>query len=230
MKLTFIEKRKVEGDAVSFFFKPKRKFFWQAGQFLFYTIPTKNPDEKGVTRYFTISAAPSEGRISITTRIFEKPSTFKKSLMKLKTGDEIEASGPDGDFIINNPKRNLVFIAGGIGITPFRSILTEAYHKKQNLKVNLLYANRDENIVFKDELESLKDKNPNLRIDYFISPTQIEKGILISIVNGKSSIVNPLFYISGPTKMVKVYTETLKSLGIKKENIKTDYFPGYGTS
>lgn len=231
MKLVFVERQKREGDTVFFIFKPKRKFLWKPGQYLFYTIPTKNPDNRGVTRYFTISSTPFEGQVSITTRIFEKPSSFKKSLMKLKKGDEIEASGPDGDFVVDDTKRNLVFIAGGIGITPFRSILMEYAHKNIKLNVQLLYANKDENIVFKEELESLKNKNSNLEINYFISPAHIDEKIInhqLASRAGGSSIVNhPIFYISGPSNFVRAIRDIVKSQGVPKENLKLDFFSGY---
>lgn len=227
MKLIFQEKSKVEDDAITFIFKPETKFTWRAGQYLFYTLPTKNPDNRGVTRYFTISSAPSEGHVAITTRIFDKPSTFKKSLLKLKPGDEIEASGPDGKFTVDDPKRNMIFISGGIGITPFRSILKEADINGQKLNVTLLYGNRNEDAVFKSELESFKINNPNLKIEYFISPDHIEESAIRSIVNSKSSIVNPLFYISGPAPLVRSIRDIVKSEGISMDNIKLDSFPGY---
>lgn len=227
MKLVFTEKRKVEDDAYSFFFKPKRKFSWRAGQYLFYTIPSDNPDSRGVTRYFTISSAPFEKHIAITTRIFKNSSTFKKSLMKLKAGDEIEASGPDGDFIVTNLKRNLVFIAGGIGITPFRSILAESAHSGQNLNVQLLYANKNENIVFKDELESLKNKTSNLKINYFISSAHIDAQSIEKLITNNKLTNNPLFYVSGPSNFVRAIRDILKSQNVSKENIKLDFFSGY---
>ncbi len=229
MKLTLIEKRKEAGDAFSFIFKPERESLWKPGQFMFYTLPTKNPDNRGVTRYFTISSAPYERHVMITTRISKKSSTFKKSLANLKIGDKIEASGPDGQFVVDAPKRNLIFIAGGIGITPFRSILVEYAHNKQNLNVQLLYANKDENIVFKDELESLLPRNPNFKIRHFIGE-HIDKRTLSSIVNRKSSIINRfLFFISGPSSFVRSIRDTVQEQGVPRENIKLDLFPGYNT-
>ena len=227
MKLIFLEKQKREDDATSFIFQPKKKFTWKAGQYLFYTIPNNNPDNRGITRYFTISSAPFEEIPTITTRIFNKPTTFKKSLLKLKPGDETEANGPDGDFVVEDPKRNFVFIAGGIGITPFHSILKEADHRKQKISVNLLYANKNENSVFKTDLESFKKNNPKLKIEYFLSPEHIDEKKLAEMVYGKSSIVNPVFYISGPNSFVRAIRDMTKAQGVKKENIKTDMFSGY---
>ena len=230
MKLIFQEKHKAEGDTYSFIFKPKTRsdLVWKAGQYLFYTIPNNNPDNRGVTRYFTISSAQFEGHDAITTRIFDKPRTNKKSLMKLKSVDEIEASGPDGQFVIDSdligvedPKRNFVFISGGIGITPFRSILKQADHDGQKLNVKLLYGNRDEDFVFKSELESFRKDNPSLKIEYVISPNHIDNLTIEQFSNSS------IFYISGPAPFVRALRDIAKSQGVSKENIKLDSFPGY---
>ena len=222
MKLKLIKEKKEAGDATSFLFEPEDKLKWQPGQYFFYTLPTESPDNRGVTRYFTISSAPSEEHIMISTRISENSSTFKKSLMNLKAGDEIEASGPDGQFVVDDPKRDLIFIAGGIGITPFRSILVENVLNNEKLNVQLLYANKDKHIVFKDELVSLKDRL-NLKIDYFISPTHITE----NSINSEFSILNSQFFISGPNGFVREIRDMVKELGVRKENIKLDFFPGY---
>src|SRR3989344_3471118 len=135
MILTFFEKKQETKDVMSFKFKTDEPLSWQPGQYLFYTLPNDGPDNRGVTRYFTISSAPFEKIVIITTRIslpagrqVMPSSTFKKSLLNLKIGEKIEASGPDGDFTVENHKKNYIFIAGGIGITPFRSILLDLNH------------------------------------------------------------------------------------------------------
>src|SRR3989338_985149 len=229
MLLTFISKRKETKGVCSFRFKSDESFVWQAGQYMFYTLPNKNPDNRGVTRYFTISSAPFEKFIMLTTRISLPPSSFKKSLLNLKTGEKVEVSGPDGNFIVGDPNKNYVFIAGGIGITPFRSILLELNHKNKQINVQLLYANRDRNPVFKGELEALIKKNRNFKINYFISPSRINDKILSSIINHKSSIINFSFYISGPEPFVESIEKILKGLGVKPLNIKLDFFPRYET-
>ncbi|OGH14792.1 MAG: hypothetical protein A2860_02620 [Candidatus Levybacteria bacterium RIFCSPHIGHO2_01_FULL_37_33] len=225
MLLTLIKKRKEADDAYSFIFEPSESIMWRAGQYMFYTLPNDNPDNRGATRYFTISSSPFEKNVMITTRI-DKPgsSTFKKSLTEMKIGETIQASGPDGDFIISDPNRNYVFIAGGIGITPFRSILLDLYHRKLPINVQLMYANRDKNIVFKDELESLISKNPNFKIQYFINPTHIDEKAFLTF-NSQLSTLN--FYISGPSPFVRSIRDLLKEQGALSENIKLDFFPGY---
>lgn len=230
MLLTLFEKKQEARDVYSFIFKSTKPLSWKPGQYLFYTLPNNNTDERGVTRYFTISSAPFEKFIMLTTRINLPSSTFKKSLVDLSIGDTIETSGPDGDFIIDDsprgeagPKKNYIFIAGGIGITPFRSILLQMDFEKLSINVQLLYANRDKNLVFNGELKSLVEKNKNFKINYFISPDRINVRTLSSIIN------LPSFYISGPEPFVESIEKILKGLGVEPQNIKLDFFPGYET-
>lgn len=221
MKLRLIEKRQENEDTNSFIFKPEQIIEFQAGQYLFYTLPHEDPDNRGITRYFTIASAPFEKNIMLTTRINDSSSTFKKTLSNLKIGSDIEASGPDGNFTINNSMSKYIFIAGGIGITPFRSILLENANNNIELNVQLLYANKDKNVVFKDELESLKKINPTLKINYFISPTHIDPEVI------KKLDLSSFFYISGPSPFVRSIRDLLKEQKASSENIKLDFFPGY---
>lgn len=224
MKVTLKDKRQEVAGVVSFILEPDEETSWQAGQFMRYQIPDEIPDNRGVSRFFTISSAPFEKNLMITTRFAEKGSSFKKDLQSLKIGDQIEASGPSGAFIVDDPNREYVFIAGGIGITPYRSILLDLDHNQKPINVTLLYANRDENIVFKDELEGLKEKNPKLKIKYFIDPEKIDEEAIRSSVDSLQSTV---FYFSGPQPMVEALVDLAKQTGVPEEHIKTDYFPGY---
>ncbi len=124
MIFTFLKKNKEADGVNTYIFKPETGFKWIAGQYLIYNLAHKKEDKRGKMRFFTISASPFQKYPSITTRINKKTgSSFKKALNQLKTGDEINAKGPDGDFFINDYKKKYIFIAGGIGITPFHSIL-----------------------------------------------------------------------------------------------------------
>ncbi len=224
MLLTLFEKKQEAKDVMSFKFKSNEPLNWKPGQYLFYTLPNDNPDNRGVTRYFTISSAPFEKHVMITTRISKPSSSFKKSLLNLKTGEKVEASGPDGDFTIDDPNKNYVFIAGGIGITPFRSIILDLDHKKLPINVQLLYANRNKDIVFKRELKSLAQRNPKFKIKYFINPDRIDEKAF-STFNFQLSTFN--FFVSGPEPFVESIEKILKGLGIKPLKIKLDFFPGY---
>lgn len=226
MKLKFIEHKKEAGDAVSFIFEPQEVLSWVAGQFLVYHLPHENADVRGYQRFFTISSAPFEQHIMLTTRIFaENRSSFKEALIKLNEGELIDVKGPDGDFIVEDPNKNFVFIAGGIGITPYRSIILELAHKNEPLNIDLLYANKTYDFVFKDELENLTKTNPNFKINYIISPQHIDQTYIEEYVEDWQ---NKIFYVSGPEPMVEAFDKMLKEeMKLKEENVKTDYFPGY---
>ncbi len=225
MKLTLIEKKEEVPGVTTFVFEPEQPFVWQAGQYLHYVLPHESPDNRGTERWFTISSAPFEMRPQITTRhAEERSSTFKTALFALPIGSSIEADGPEGDFVVDTPATELVFIAGGIGITPFRSILKELAHDSADPHVTLLYANRDENFVFKQELDALAQERPNLTIHYFSADERIDEDAIRTRVPDLSV---PTFYVSGPEPMVEVFEKMLFGMGIPEARFKRDDFPGY---
>lgn len=225
MKLTLIEKREEGTDVVTFIFKPESNFSWKAGQFLVYTLPHDNEDSRKDKRYFTISSAPFETNLSITTRFAEKNgSSFKNALSNLQIGSQIDAEGPDGEFTVENPNMDCVFVSGGIGITAFRSILKDLDQRGLPINVLLLYANRDNNFIFKNEMEELAQKHSNFKINYFVEPNRITEEAIRLLVQ---DLQKPIFYISGPEPMVEAFKKMFAGMGIKDENIKCDYFPGY---
>src|SRR5580698_9008846 len=119
MKLKLAAKKTESAGVVSFIFKPEEPLMWKAGQFLHYVLNHAPTDDRGSDRWFTIASAPYERHVMLTTRLAsKKSSTFKNTLKALKIGDDIEVSDMDGDFIVSDPKKHCVFIAGGIGITP----------------------------------------------------------------------------------------------------------------
>ena len=225
MKLLFKEKSIRQGNVTEFIFEPIQSVTWKAGQYTHFTIPHQ-ADDRGDERWFTISSAPSEREIHITTRInTERSSTFKQELMKLQPGDAIEADEPSGDFILSDTDRHYIFIIGGIGITPIRSILKQLDVEGKGITAKLLYANRDEtSIAYKDELEELSQRYPNFTIINFIAENRIDN---TAIIDAASDLSNPLYYVSGPEPMVEQFETTLTDMGVDKDNIKFDYFPGY---
>lgn len=227
MKIKLVEKKRETEDVTSFIFEPRAKVKWTAGQYLFYTFPHPSPDERGITRYFTISASPFEGHIMVTTRFAgEKSSSFKKKLFKAPLGTELEVTDPDGDFIVEDPGKKFIFISGGIGITPYRSILLDLDHRNLPINVTLLYANSDENFVFKEELETLSSKHPSFRIKYFISPKHIEKADIEQTITETGD--EPIVYFSGPEPMTEAFEKLLKQdLKLPEQRVKLDFFPGY---
>jgi ferredoxin-NADP reductase len=225
LKLELLEKIKETKDSFSFIFKPEKEISWKPGQCIFYKIPHENPDERGTTRHFSISTAPFEKNIMLTSKFdFKKGSSFKRALFALKEGETVEAFGLRGDFVTKNFKKKLVFIAGGIGVTPCRSILLDLEYKRKNPEVILLYGNKDRDIIFKDTLDKLANDHEWLNIYYIIEPQLIDSNIIRENVK---DLYNCFYYISGPLIMVQIMKEILLKMNIESKNIIEDYFPGY---
>jgi ferredoxin-NADP reductase len=225
MKLKLASRRTESPGVESFIFEPEGPLVWKAGQFLHYVLHHEATDDRGSDRWFTIASAPCEHHVMLTTRFASKQgSTFKKALKAFKPGDSIEVSDLDGDFIVGNPTEEYVFIAGGIGITPFRSILKQAEHERKSLRVNLIYANRNNVAVYKSEFEAMAERNPDLKIHYLFHPQRIDRKTVKELV---PDLKTPLFYISGPEPMVESVGKMLQEIGVPKERIKQDWFPGY---
>ncbi len=223
MKLRLIAKKRLVSNIKSFVFKPKANITWTAGQYLIYSLSHKNEDLRGKMRFFTISSSPFQKHITITTRIFKTASSFKKTLDNLKIGEEIEAKGPDGDFTFDNPKELSVFIAGGIGITPFISIIRQLNFENKPINITLLYANKTKSIAFKNELEEIAKNHKEFKIHFVFFPKRIDGNILSKFTKNKKTG----FFVSGPDPMVDSVTKILLDLGVLEDNIKQDYFSGY---
>lgn len=217
--------RKLETKGVeSFIFKPEKKLNWQPGQYLHYVLEHNSADDRGIDRWFTISTAPFEQNIGLTTRFAtEKSSSFKEALKTMAIGDSIRAYDPEGDFLLDSKFDKHILIAGGIGVTPYRSMLMQIDHEAKPINSILMYANHDNSFVFNQEFQELQTKHSNFEIQTFIGEKRILADDLQKYVQDNSSD----FYVSGPRKMVVEYTELLIALKTTKDRIKTDYFPGY---
>ena len=224
MKFTLSATKQEGNDTFSFIFAPEQPLQWKAGQLLRYVLNHPNPDDRGVERFFSIASAPHEKHVMLTTRFAPKSSSFKKALKNLRPGDAIEAHDLEGDFVVDDSKKKFVFIAGGIGITPFRAILLDLDYNKKPLNVQLLYANRDSDFPYRTELEALRTRRPEFRIDYVVSPNRIDEKSIPQLV---PDFEESKFYVSGPEPMVESMDETLKTIGVPEERIKNDFFPGY---
>jgi ferredoxin-NADP reductase len=213
MKLTFTSKHQELPDVYSFIFEPEQSIEWLPGQYMHYEFTHPNPDERGIERWFTISSAPFEQHIMITTRLAaDHGSSFKQSLMNLQAGDTIQADGPKGKFILQDGPAKHVLIAGGIGITPFRSMLAQLGHDNKPANADLLYANRDEHVVFGDELDGLAAKDPSFKVLKFI-----DKKITGDDLKPYLAEPTTIFYVSGPEAMVESYEGLIDSLGVPAE-------------
>src|SRR3990167_9850443 len=241
MKLLLLKKKQEARDTISFMFKSETGLDFKPGQFLRYHIADPRPDERSDNRFFSIASAPFENIIRLTTKFAQnESSTFKKNLFKLKVGQSIEAFGPSGSFTVEDVNKQYVFIAGGIGITPFHSIISDLNHRNQPVNIILLYAHRTGEPLFSQELNEIAQNHPEFKIYYLISDEPVNEEQLtpnIKILPGKMNklmiqslifnLQSPIYYISGPEPMMMAFEDMLRKMGIPKENIKRDYFPGY---
>lgn len=225
LRLKLVEKKDEAPNTVSFLFKSETPLDWQAGQFLRYRIEDPNPDERRIDRFFTIASAPSEGHLQLTTKFVPGDgSTFKKDLQDMQIGAFIEATPPSGDFVIGDPSKNYVFIAGGIGITPYRAILKDLDFKNLPINVTLLYANKIPEVAFKLELEELATKHTSFKIHYVIDPEKIDEEYIKKMI---PDVLEPTYYVSGPEPMVEAIEKMLYQMGVPESQVIRDYFPGY---
>lgn len=239
MKLKLIEKRDEASGTKSFFWQPEKPVNWLAGQYYYFTIPVmKYPDPRGNTRHFTISSSPTEGSIlRITTRI-RPESGYKKTLDELPIGSVIDGEGPNGTFILDESTKNSnVFIAGGIGITPFRSIIKYVVDKKLGTNIHLIYSNSTpEEITFRKELEEWMGANPNIKIDMTISHPEESKEQWTGLTGRVDDVMikkliydieNPTFWVCGPPAMIDAMELVLGKMGITSDHIRSEKFTGY---
>jgi ferredoxin-NADP reductase len=239
VKLRLTLKRKIETaqGMYDFYFAPDKRLAFVPGQYLEWTLGVKGADSRGNRRYFTIASAPTEEEILMGVKFYPEPSTFKKALQGLKEGDTIMASQLAGDFTLPKDKgRKLAFIAGGIGITPFRSMLKHLADTGERRDIVLLYSVRtpDEiayEEVFDEAAEKLGVKRVYTITDSLSAPTDWngrtgridEEALKLEVPDYAERI----FYLSGPHAMVEGFEKTLHSLGVSRRQIKKDFFPGF---
>jgi glycine betaine catabolism B len=220
-------------NVTSFFFRPEPPLRYQAGQYLRYTLPHPHADARGITRSFTLASYPAEPLLRLTTRLSTPPSTFKQALAGLEPGAGLEASGPFGRFVYAPTALPLVFIAGGIGITPFRSILGELASSRERPTITLLYSNRTADIPFRSFLDALVPDWPALRLVYTVTGADPDWRGARGRIDGafiRRELPDPagtLFFVSGPTGLVDAMRATLAELGVEPGRIKFEAFPGY---
>ncbi len=254
VELTLVEKDKVKGtDVTSFKFSmPNNQGNsntllqdYNAGQFAFFDIGGVYNDPKGPIRHFTISSSPTENLIMLSTRIRDSP--YKKRLSALEVGAKVMVRGPQGHFVLHDDySKPAVFLSGGIGVTPFRSMIKYATDKQLPLKITMFDSNRNSsNILFKQEFDNWANINQNLQIIYTVSENnqnensvsstndwkgeygRIDKAMILKYAD-TNTINNSIFYICGPPGMLKAMQSLLQEdLGIPKERIKVEEFTGY---
>ena len=241
MKLKFVDKRQEAKGTKSFFWEPEKPVKYLPGQYFYFTLSSlKFPDPRGSTRHFTLSSSPSEGVfLRNTTRIREE-SGYKKSLDALEIGEIIEGEGPNGTFVLDEAEKGPhVLLAGGIGITPFRSMIKYNLDKNLGTKITLIYScSIPEEIVFRQELEGYGDLIQNIKIYLTVTQPQnskngwtgltgrIDAEMVKKIVPDYSSL-NPTFWLCGPPLMVEAMEQVLGKLNISSGKVRSEKFTGY---
>ena len=232
LTLKISKKEEIEG---------KRKFEHTAGQYAFFDIGSVYNDPKGPVRHFTIASSPTEEFILISTRIRDSP--YKKKLDSLQNGTKVKVRGPLGKFTLHEDySKPAIFLSGGIGVTPFRSMIKYATDKNLPVRIIMFDSNKNqENILFKMDFENCTNTNKNLRIIYTITEEQNvtenkewkgEKGRIDMAMLKRhlepGDLEKSIFYLCGPPPMVKAMQEMLdQNLQVPGERIKVEEFTGY---
>ena len=221
-ELPLLESYKESEDVYTFLFEKEKDLTWKAGQHGLFRITHKKI--KNPIRPFSVASAPTENVVKITIGISDDPSDFKKAMLELKQGMKVSMSGPVGGFYIKDNSPSLL-IAGGIGITPFRSILKQIEAEGNGVEkpIHLLYMDSKKSFIYKDELDEIAN-NPSISVTYLDSRNdlhqEIDKFTTLYKNNGK-------YFIAGPKSMVDSISTYLQNNHISKRNIKKDAFFGY---
>ncbi|MET0779681.1 MAG: FAD-dependent oxidoreductase [Candidatus Saccharimonadales bacterium] len=231
MNVIFNHSEDVAENIKTFWFRPEKPVRYTAGQFIELYLPHDNADNRGQRRWFTLSSSPTDPMLGITTKFAgDTSSTFKKTLFSLKPDTPLMMAEPMGDFVL--PKDStipLVFVAGGIGVTPMHSMIKYLHDSKLTRDIHLIYAvthlmelafvplfeefGLTLTVVVKDPPSSYTGENGSLDASRILK---------LAPDDGKK-----MYYLSGPEPMVEAFTKDMKHMDVNKHRIVTDYFPGY---
>jgi len=229
-------KGKIAANAMEFIFKPSHQLSFQPGQYMEVTLAHAKPDSRGNRRFFTIASSPTENNLHLGVRYYSNGSSFKRALYKVDSRSKLMAGQIAGDFTLpRDPRQKLVFIAGGIGITPFRSMLKYLLDNNERRDIVLLYANRTvKEIAYYDIIGEAQSVLGVKAFYTLTDPNAIPynwRGLVGRIDEDMIAQAIPdyqerTFYLSGPPDMVRAYEHILKQLNVKSTQIKKDFFPG----
>ncbi|HHX36208.1 MAG TPA: FAD-dependent oxidoreductase [Gammaproteobacteria bacterium] len=230
-------KQDIANGTMAFYFEKPKGFIHKAGQYADLTlIDPAETDAEGTVRTFTLANAPYEESLMFATRM--RDSAFKRELKTMPIGTQLTLDAPHGSFTLHNDASiPAIFLTGGIGLTPARSIILQAAHDKLPHKIFLFDSNkRPEDAVFLDELMQAQKHNPNYT--FIGTMTQMEKSnrawegetgfidedMLLKYID---DLTVPIYYLVGPREMVYAMVEMLLIAGVDDDNIRTEEFSGY---
>jgi ferredoxin-NADP reductase len=232
-----IERQEIAEGTMAFRFEKPKGFEFTAGQHVDIDLlnPTKT-DEKGNGRDLSIASAPEEDFIMVATRM--TGSAFKENLREMPLGTEVMLKGPGGDFMLHqDAKLPAVFLIGGIGITPIRSIVLDATERKLSHKLYLFYSNRTpEATAFLNDVTGAQRRNPNFTLVGTMTNMEDSKEDwegereVITATMVKKYIPSPegaVFYLAGPEGMVQAMRDLVLGIGVSDLQIRSEEFPGY---
>ncbi len=236
-KVRLKQRKEVAEGTMAFYFEKPSGFEFKAGQFLNYTlIDPPETDAEGNLRSFSIASAPWEEDLMLATRM--RDTAFKRVLKAAPLGTEVKIDGPFGSFTLHQDASSAaVFVAGGIGITPFRSMILDATRKKVTHRLFLFYSNRrPQDAAFLSELQQIEKQNPGFK--FIGTMTEIEKsqqswqgetGFIDQpmLARHLSDQATPIYYSAGPPAMVTAMREMLLHAGVNEDSIRTEDFAGY---
>ncbi|HVX48373.1 MAG TPA: FAD-dependent oxidoreductase [Candidatus Saccharimonadales bacterium] len=232
MKITLDHSEPEAANIRTFYFKPEQPVRYTAGQYTELHVPHPHPDDRGDKRWFTLSSSPESDFLTITTKYAgdDKSSSFKRKLFSLKPGTVLEAAEPMGDFVL--PKliqTPLVFIAGGIGLTPFHSMFQWLADTVEERPIKFLYGVRNEDeIIFQDTFRAAHVE-PIIVVSEPSDSWGGERGRITAemVLELEKPTDDTLVYVSGPEPMVQSLAKDLHKAGLNKNQIVSDEFPNY---
>jgi ferredoxin-NADP reductase/Na+-translocating ferredoxin:NAD+ oxidoreductase RnfD subunit len=232
------QKIRIATNSIDFVFNTDKRLAYQPGQYMEWTLPHSNIDNRGNRRYFTLASSPTEPTLRLGVKFYEPISSYKKAMRDMTAKTQIVAAQVAGDFVLpKDRKRKLVFIAGGIGVTPFRSMVKYLVDKHEQRDVAMLYAaNNMKEVSYTEVFEQARQQlgiattyvlakpDPNAPLGPHQSTGYIDSNLIRATVLDYSERT---FYVSGSHQMVVAVQDALNDLGVPKSQVKVDYFPGY---
>ena len=236
-EISLLKRETIAEGTSAFYFEKPQGFSFKPGQFFEITLlDPPETDTEGNTRAFSIASAPHEEMLMIATRM--RDTAFKRVLASLPLGNKIKMEGPFGSFTLHNDTaKPAVFLMGGIGITPVRSIVMHAAHEKLPHQLFLFYSNRrPEDAVFLKELQNLTARNPRYAfigtmtaMENSKAPWEGERGYISEAMLTRyvPRGLSPLYYSAGPQEMVAAMRKILNDARVDDDFIRTEEFSGY---
>ncbi|MGH9783021.1 MAG: FAD-dependent oxidoreductase [Terriglobia bacterium] len=222
---------------MAFYFSKPSGFRHQAGQSLLMTlINPPETDGEGDARNFTIASAPHEANVMVATRM--RDTAFKRVLKSAPMGTSVRIDGPNGEMVLHDDlARPAVFLAGGIGITPFLSMARHAAKERLPHRLYLFYSNRrSEDAAFMDELRKMEQVNPNYRLiatmaepEKSSAPWSGETGFIRRdmLERHLPDLMRPVYYFAGPPAMTMAMQNMLEGIGVTDDAMRSEEFYGY---